>query len=515
MSLNIISDPWIPALRGGERVVIRPDQIAEPGVSTLVWERADFRLACLELLIGLVSMADPPGDDAEWRVRFCQPDAKRLRKALEPFAPYFALAGDGPRFLQDLEPFENAARLAKIKLPDILYIDSAAAKTIQENADLMVKRNRFTCLPLPEAAMALYTFQAFAPPGGRGYRTSMRGKGGKDGNGSMTTLVQPVDDGDVRFPLWRLVFANVLPGPPLAVEDAERALPWLRPTCTSEKDDQFVTPTDTHLLEAFFGMPRRLRLKFKEDRVTGVVEELYGTNYKAWEHPLTPYSREKEDDPKWWPVHPKTGHLGYRNWLGITMEPGQKGRGTMRPARVVRECRNRSRMPDFELMVGGWAMKNMKPLDFSLDQYPAFPGLDEDGEDRVRRLVDAAEEAAKFLRSALSKSTCRKALKSTRRFNGKFADAVIETFFAETEGEFVRIIRSAATKADEVWFQTIKDTAVRLFDDCVLGGLTDRDVAGIERRIKAKSKLLSNFEKRVRKTLCLPAPAKDKKEKKA
>ena len=69
MSLNLITDPWIPSLRDGERVTIRPDQIAEPGITAPAWQRADFNLACLELLIGLVSMADPPRDDADWRRR--------------------------------------------------------------------------------------------------------------------------------------------------------------------------------------------------------------------------------------------------------------------------------------------------------------------------------------------------------------------------------------------------------------------------------------------------------------
>ena len=68
-------------------------------------------------------------------------------------------------------------------------------------------------------------------------------------------------------------------------------------------------------------MPRRLRFVFKEDRVVGVVQRPYGTNYAAWEHPLTPYYSKKEDDPEWLPVHPKAGRLSYRNWLGITMEP--------------------------------------------------------------------------------------------------------------------------------------------------------------------------------------------------
>lgn len=503
MSLNLITDPWITVLRDGERIAIRPDQVAEPGVTALAWQRADFNLACLELLIGLISMADPPKDEADWFSRLGRPEAKRLGEALAPFAPYFAIAGDGPRFLQDLEAFERAAKHSDVKPVDMLYIDSAGGSTASKNADLMVKRDRFPTLSPAEAAMALYTLQAFAPSGGAGNRTSMRG------GGPITTLVRPIDEEGERFTLWRLVLSNVLPGAPLAAEDAKAALPWLRPTRTSEKG-QVLRPQDTHSLEAFFGMPRRLRLAFREDRVTGVVQRPYGTNYATWEHPLTPYYRKSEDDPVWLPVHPKAGRLSYRNWLGVTMEPGQEGKGTRRTARAVRECSNRYRTPDFELMVGGWAMDNMKPLDFSLDQYPGFPGLDEEGQDRVHRFVEAANAAA---------SALRKALKNACQLDGKFAEAAIETFFAETEEEFMaavrKIIDSAATEVEEAWHRTLKKQTVRMFDERVLGGLTYHDIAGIERRVVARRNLLGALGKQVRKLLDLPAPAKEKKEKQA
>ena len=50
----------------------------------------------------------------------------------------------------------------------MLFVDSAGANTVRNNRDLMVKRNRYTSLPLPLAAMSLYTLQAFAPGGGAG-----------------------------------------------------------------------------------------------------------------------------------------------------------------------------------------------------------------------------------------------------------------------------------------------------------------------------------------------------------
>ena len=494
--MNLLSDPWIPALRNGQSVAIRPDQIAEPGVSGLAWPRADFNLACLELLIGLVSMADPPKDEADWLARLDRPDAKRLREALAPFSPYFTLAGNGPRFLQDLDAFERAAKPSDVEPVDRLYIDSAGGATVSKNADLMVKRDRFAALSPAEAAMALYTLQAFAPTGGRGNRTSMRG------GGPMTTLVRPLDEGEAQSPLWRSVFANMLFGTPLAAWEAERALPWLRPTRTSEKG-QIATPEITHPLEAFFGMPRRLRLVFENGRVVGVVQRPYGTKYAQWEHPLTPYYRQKEDDPAWLPVHPKAGRLSYRNWLGVTIRSAGDGNGTRRPARVVREYGVRLRPPDFELLVGGWAMDNMKPVDFSLDTYPGFPELDGNAEGRVRQLVEASNSASGALREAL-KAGCL--------LDGTSAATAVEAFFAETEGDFEasvrRVIDGAGEEIEEAWHRTLRDRAIRMFDERVLDGLTDRDIAGIERRVIARRNLLAALAKQVREKMKLPVPSK-------
>lgn len=499
MPLHLLSDSWIPVLRDRETDTIRPDQIAEPGVGRLAWHRADFNLACLEFLIGLVSMADPPKHEADWQTRLDEPDAERLHDALAPFAPYFALAGDGPRFLQDLETFEQTTQPPHIKPVEMLYIDSAGAATASKNADLMVKRDRFASLSPAEAAMALCTLQTFAPTGGAGNRTSMRG------GGPMTTLVQPLD-GDGRFPLWRLVFANVLPGSPLAASEAEAALPWLRPTRTSEKG-QTVTGNDSHKLEAFFGMPRRLRLVFDEERVVGVVQKPYGTNYMAWEHPLTPYYRQKEESPEWLPVHPRAGRLSYRNWLGVIMQPAEDRKGTRRAAKTVRARRNYSHAPDFELMVGGWAMDNMKPVDFTLHSYPGFPGFGEDDEERVRQFVDAANAASGAL---------RKALRVASQLDGTSRDTTLETFFAETEVAFAgsvrRIVDGEGADVEAAWHRTLRDQAIRMFDRRVLAGLSDHNIAKIEQQVNARRILLAALAKQVRTALGLPNPGRKEKQ---
>ncbi|MCY3756659.1 MAG: type I-E CRISPR-associated protein Cse1/CasA [Acidobacteria bacterium] len=500
MNLCLLTDPWIPAIRNGETVTIRPDQIAERGITRLAWPRPDFNLACIELLIGLVSMAYPPEDDADWHGRLNQPETERLREKLTQFAPYFLLGGAGPRFLQDLEAFEHEAKPSDIKPVDMLYIDSAGRLTVAKNADLMVKRDRFTALAQADAAMALYTLQAFAPSGGGGNRTSMRG------GGPMITLIQPLAEEQDPRPLWRLVFSNVLPGPPLSAIDARVALPWLRPTHTSEKG-QVLLRDATHPLEAFFGMPRRLRLVLRDDLVTGVVQRPHGTNYAGWEHPLTPHYRRREDDQEWLPVHPNAGRLSYRNWRGITMQSDRGGKGTRRVSETIRVYTSRPRVREYELLVGGWAMDKMKPVNFSLDTYPGFPGLDENGQDRVRGLLDAANTSAGVLRTAL-KEACL--------LEGSALDAVVEAYFAATEEAFGISVQGIAgetgIEVEQAWHRTLRDTAVHMFDERVFSGLAEHDIARIEKRVVSKRNLLGALAKQVRTALNLPVPGKTEKQ---
>ena len=488
MSLNLLSDPWLPVWRDGAQTVIRPSEMAEQGVSRLDWPRDDLNLAGVELLIGLVFLADPPRDDADWYERYDSPDPDRLQTALAPFAPCFELAGEGPRFLQDREPFETAAKTRDIRPPDMLFLDSAGENTARHNADLLVRRGRYPSLPLPLAAMALYALQTFAPSGGAGNRTSMRG------GGPMVTLVRSRDGG--AHALWRRVWANVPQGQPLSPDQAERALPWLRPTRTSERK-QIVTPDMSHPAEAFFGMPRRLRLVFSKRAATGVVQQRYGTNYAGWIHPLSPYYRPKPGT-EWLPYHPKPGRTSYQNWLGLTFGEGGE---TRRIARTVDRFQKLTNAPRWEVEAGGWAMDNMKALDFVLHVYPVFD-LDDEAEDRVVRFVEAANAATKALSRALRQAVA---------IEGRATDLIREALFTDTEPAFVRAVR-AVTEGDgetveEAWLAALRKAALSAFDRHAVPALPDRDVARLEQAIAARRTLLSAFMRPtgIRQTLDLPA----------
>src|SRR6202035_2328932 len=126
-------------------------------------------------------------------------------------------------------------------------------------------------------------------------------------------------------------WANV----PLAEEipppnDLPRIFPWLVPTRVWTKANcRITTPEDVDWRQAFFGMPRRVRLDFEltTERLpcdlTGEVDEIIvktwrskpnGTKYEAWggRHPLTPYYRSKINDTTLLPLHLKIGRVGYR-----------------------------------------------------------------------------------------------------------------------------------------------------------------------------------------------------------
>ena len=431
-TLNLINDAWIPVRCRSGRRVIRPDQIADPDVLRPDWPRPDLNLACLEFLVGLVYLAHPPQGRDD---RANPPEAGVLRGAMAPLAPAFELLGDGPLFLQDLEPFEgNGIPIER------LFIDSAGDSTSKKNQDLMIRRGRYDPLPLPLAAMALYTLQAFAPSGGKGNRTSLRG------GGPMVCLVKPGNDG-----LWPLVWANVPHGEPLTVGEFD-ALPWMRPTKVSrpvsgrtpESFPESESPTKPDP-EVFFGQPRRLRLVARDGLATEFIQRPYGASYPTskWRHPLTPYYVQ-----------------------GTDFLPSQ----------------------DLELMVGGWAMDNMKPLDFVWSEQPAFRFLAEEDEDQAVGAVEAAEQLGFTLARLVSVGVGEDDIGSGAGLRAR------ETLFEDTQAAFEETLgrMSAGSQfAPELWLSELRHAAIAIFDAEVTPGLADLSEGRRTGAIRARGQLLA------------------------
>lgn len=463
MSLNLIRDAWIPVRTSAGRRHIRPAEIADPSIIFCDWPRADLNLACLELLIGLIAVADAPEDDEEWEGRH-EPDPGRLSARLDALASAFDLLGDGPRFLQEYGGLEGTPNS-----PDMLFIDSAGANAVKKSADLMVRGGRYPALDLPLAAMALYLLQAHAPSGGAGNRTSLRG------GGPMVTLVDP---GTGR--LWDMIWANV----PCRPTGKPYIFPWMRRAQTSEKGE-VIAPDMGDPLDAFFAMPRRLWLTSDGAAVTGVIQRPWGGNYIGWVHPLTPYYRVKEG-AELLPMRPRPGRFSYRNWLGVVLSAAEQNRQLRQRAKMVdayEERLLREERRGASLLVGGWAMNNMQPMDFTLSRQPLLP-LDELGQARVRGMIEASELLWGVVRSALRLVAGEASALDARR----------EEWFIGTEPAFDRLVRHAGTRAvGAEWLAALRRQGLAMFDREALPGLPERPIEDVQQIVKARRLLELSF----------------------
>jgi len=379
--------------------------------------------------------------------------------------------------MQDLADIDCSTNPA-----EALLIDAAGENTAKKNADLMVHRGRYLGFDLPTAAIALYTLQNSAPAGGAGNRTSLRG------GGPLTTLVVPHDNAT----LWEIVWTNVPFGTPCADEDAiKRALPWCRPTLTSEKGAGGVTfpsgGNDSVSPEVFFGMPRRIRLQASQGVVTGWMQAPWGTNYSHFEHPLSPYyqnTNAKPHDPPRLPLHPKPGTLSYRDWLGLSLRRAP-GDGCA-VARCVSEAEVKLDRQDARnrLLVAGWSMSNMTPVDFQWSEIPLYLGMSEEAEAAARQMVDAAGLAA----ASLVKQLCI-ALGVTKG-DGVALAPEREGLFHETQSAFEDMLARLSAGEDTMrlkveWFHIVERAALRRFDAAVLPGLSVRDISHPSQRADA------------------------------
>ena len=148
-------------------------------------------------------------------------------------------------------------------------------------------------------------------------------------------------------------------------------------------------------------------------------------------------------------------------------------------------------------------MSNMKPLDFGLHVYPNFR-LDESAELRTGALVEAANTASQELMKGLKKATGVKV---------QAFEPIREAFFAGTESAFVEATKAVAVggggEVEQSWLNTLRRTALSLFDQQTVPALTDRRTAGktasIEATVNARRNLLAAFSKptSVRKALTL------------
>jgi CRISPR system Cascade subunit CasA len=482
--MQLINDRWIPLRRrDGTSRLFSPTEITTDYVSNPVvgpdWGRPDFQLAALEWLIGLLAVAMPPADEDEWEEGWSRPpSAGRIQAALAPYALAFNLDGEGPRFGQDLENLPGEP-----DTPESLLIEAPGDNSRRNNTTLLNKPDRVRVMGRAAAAMAVFTLQTYAPSGGRGNLTSVRG------GGPLTTLVIPGQDGDKPLTLWQLVWANVPDGKPVPIADLPKVLPWLAPTRTADKFPK-TTPDVAHPLQAFWGMPRRLRLDFAPNTerlpcdVTGMIDDIIvtgwrqrpnGVKYEKFQHPLSPYYKDAQGQLL--PVHPQPGGIGYRHWLGLVTGDGTTSAASMvqqwwktRGARVPTSVQDGTR-----LLAGGYDMDNAKARAFVESEMP-MPGARNTAqlEELAKALVRGADIVARALRMALRDAV----MSRDAKLDSAPLATAFEAFWGATEPDFFAHLRDGAadppadtdhfalvTRAGKLWLARLKSLALLLFDE--------------------------------------------------
>jgi CRISPR system Cascade subunit CasA len=458
LSFNLLVEPWIPVAgpNGVRRQVCVAEAMAGLAEGERIgWPRADFTGATHEFLIGLLHLSDLlPIDDEDWRDRWDEPpSAAEMKRALEPLRPAFDLDAPGMRVLQDA----GAAVDGKAVDVAALLIDAPGENARARNMDIFVKRGVAATMCPACAAAALITMQTYAPSGGQGHRTSLRG------GGPLTTLCLVEGAG---YSLWHTLWANVLPRDALAIAAGGDpfapgpVLPWTAPLRISEGKGTETRPGQAPFLQAFFGQPRRYWLDFdapgsgacglcgaQSDRlVSRVLTKPRGVNYEGgWRHPLSAYSQDGTNLETLAARKGSPAGPDYRDWLGLVEVPGgDGGKGRQRlPALVVdrfrtvlrTELHQDSKDLPFRLWAFGYDTDNMKARGWNDSRMPLLPkARDAYGfAEAVRRAVAITDEALyaliRSLRTAvLGESGDAKA--EFPAFRAEFLAATQADFFA-------------------------------------------------------------------------------------
>lgn len=508
---------WLPvALNTGQRKLVQLGEITRTDIVRLDTGRPDTDAALAEFLIGFLAVTIGPDNRSEWLHLYRSPPPReQLEAAFAPFANALVLDGDGPRFFQDRDDLSGDETPV-----EALFIDAPA--------DHFMLDRRYEALSRTGAAIALLTLQTMAPSGGAGHRTSLRG------GGPLTTLVVPRTQPN----LWQLLWANVPEGLKSSVADAALIFPWLGPTRTSNPKENGVitTPEHVHIAQAFFGMPRRIRLTFEANDghrrcdllgalaepddliVLTYVTRPWGVNYPSntWRHPLSPYYRQKDKDAEMLPLHLKSARVGYRNWFGLVSETSSSLTTPAEAVALFRRDRARSigeQKERLRIKAAGYALDNMKPLEFAEALLPLFavdPDTNKELDRHAKGMIDAADLGARQLsgsvRIALYGENAKVDSGST------VLGSVTSEFWTETEAPFYARLEAlsnaivAAVEAGSLpdrreeisathaprWLEDIRRVALSIFD--AAAPIEDSDPERLADAIGARRQLSLMFK---------------------
>lgn len=447
--MNLITTGWLQGVSSkGDCAAISPMDITGNWID-IAEPRPDFRGAIYQFLIGLLQLSMAPEDEDEWRDLYQDPPSRDdLAEALSTYQYAFELEVDGPAFMQDLLLLNTGGLKLNKNSVRSLLIDAGSRSNLHFN-----KHQEDFALCESCFAKALFTLQINSPAGGSGTRTSLRG------GGPLTTLVVPVD-GNPEMPstLWQKLWLNVLPKEALndSYSDIKKigdVLPWMVATRTSDGSDGVeTTPESVHPLQAYWSMPRRIRIDTSSidghgncsicaakgvRTIRHYLTQHGGTNYTGnWLHPLTPYSLDPEGQKP--PISSKGRQAGkgYRDWLGLVLGNADHQPDAARVVRYFTENRSRKeRRKGCRLWCFGYEMSNMDALcwhdstlpihEVDISRRATFIG-------RVKNVLDSADAMSNELHDQVKSAWFKKSRGPE--------PAVFDSFWEETEPLFYKAL---------------------------------------------------------------------------
>ena len=303
-----------------------------------------------------------------------------------------------------------------------------------------------------------------------------------------------------------------------------------------------VTPGTAHPLQAWCGMPRRIRLdihpcepaqpcgltgRLDTAAVTGWRQRPHGANYDKWGdiHPLTPRYRLKPTS-ELLPLHPQPGGIGYRHWLGLVVNDRE---GLRIPAPAIDTWRRlrvgdaRGRDPahgrEDRLLAAGFDMDNMKARGFVESEMPLPAIPDPAVRARVDALaadlVKAADQVANLLRRAVRDALFGAG--ATVKLDWEMLSAMREQLWDQTDAAFHAALAREARRGDASspgpdslgpdslgpdslgperpdWLRLLRTTAMALFTGAAPldadGGTLPKSDDAIRRLLRARRNLI-------------------------
>lgn len=545
MSYNLTREPWLPLRRrDGAREWVEPWRLTDQGPKgdnpflAVDSPRPDFNGALTEFLIGLLQTAWPPADERAWHQAWRQPPGpEELRAAFEKVATAFDLDGPGPRFMQQILPDK-----AECWDAHLLLIEQPEPTKEKDNKDHFIKRGQVGGICQACLAAALYTLQTYAPSGGRGHFTSIRG------GGPLTTLVL----GDT---LWQTAWLAVQSqgrfwASQARQTEASRIFPWLGPSLQGDKETH-LTLEQADPAQLFWGLPRRVWLDFAQTpglgqcTICGRQDEALldgfwvrpnGIKYEGpWLHPLSPHYW-KDGEP--FAVKGPSGGLGYRHWLGLALAQAAGGtiKGDQDKTIVLRAqavSLFEERAPRFTLPDAGQAPRRLWAFGYDMDNKKARawvearmplvlvePRLRQAYEQGVRALVDCAGQAASALTRCLKEAWLGP--NSKAKTNQGDLERLGQLFWANSEADFYRaadalqaLLESGGDYSSldddqvngfkEKWLKTLQDRVLAIYEQ--YSQYSQIEQANPKRIALARKKLLAwvgPWAKKLRETLDLP-----------